>query len=106
MNKGVRGHLMVSRSEAKVEIQANFVGYTWKEEMVGNAVLKCFLRAASFDPEKGKFKSYFSVAIWHSFLDTIKKEKREFEKAVKAYDLGQHFLQTYKEPEPEAEQAA
>lgn len=57
----------------------NFINYTYKDEMIGDAVLKMLtaLRNKKFDIESGNNPfSYFTTIAFHAFINRIKKEKK------------------------------
>lgn len=56
----------------------NFINYTYREEMVGDAVIRMMeaLTKQQFDPEKGNPFSYFTKIAFHAFCNRIKKEKK------------------------------
>ena len=54
-----------------------FYGYTWKDDMIGEAVYTCIRYMHNFDPEienPNPF-AYFSRIIHNSFLNYISKQK-------------------------------
>lgn len=56
--------------------KSNFIGYTWKEEMIGEAVLTCIKYSKNFDPDKSKNAfGYISRFCYNSFIEYIKKQK-------------------------------
>jgi DNA-directed RNA polymerase specialized sigma subunit len=60
-----------------------FNGYSYKEEMVGDGILKCFRKIHLFDPSRGENAfAYASQIIWNEFLRRIKTE--QYESSVKA----------------------
>jgi len=56
----------------------NFINYTYREDMVGDAVIRMVeaLTAHKFDPDKGNPFSYFTKIAFNAFCNRIKKEKR------------------------------
>lgn len=64
----------------------NFINYTYKEEMVGDAIVKMFhaLKNKKFKPSKGNAFSYYTKIAFNAFCNRIKKEKRIHE-AVNNY---------------------
>ena len=57
----------------------NFINYTYKDEMVGDAVVKMFtaLKHKKFNIESHSNPfSYFTTIAYHAFINRIKKEKR------------------------------
>lgn len=58
--------------------KSNFSGYSWREEMVGEAVETCLRYVKSFDPDKSKNPfSYFTQCCWYSFIGKIQSEKKQ-----------------------------
>lgn len=56
----------------------NFNGYTYKEDMIGDAILNCVAYIDNFDPEKSKNPfSYFTQIIYFAFLRRIEGEKKQ-----------------------------
>ncbi len=57
----------------------NFINYSYKDEMVGDAVLKMFLalknKKFNVDTHNNPF-SYFTTIAFHAFINRIKKEKK------------------------------
>ena len=60
----------------------NFINYTYKEDMIGDAVYKMLLaiKNKKFDinSEYNPF-SYFTTIAFHAFINRIKKEKKQRE---------------------------
>jgi hypothetical protein len=60
----------------------NFINYSksWKDEMVGDAILKMYAALESkkfrIDSEFSPF-AYFNQIAWHAFSNRIKKEKKQ-----------------------------
>ena len=58
--------------------KGNFVGYTYKDEMVSDAIENCIVAVRSFDPDKSKNPfAYFTQIVWYAFLRRIEKEKKQ-----------------------------
>jgi hypothetical protein len=56
----------------------NFSGYTFKEDMIGDAIENCLLYLHNFDQESSKNAfGYFSKIVWYAFLRRIEKESTE-----------------------------
>ncbi len=56
----------------------NFSGYSWKDEMIGDAIETCLKYMDRFDPNRGTSAlSYFSQIVWFSFLGRIAQEKKQ-----------------------------
>lgn len=60
----------------------NFIGYTYREEMVMDGVENCIKVIMNYDVEKATRTglpnafSYFTQIVWYAFLRRIQKEKR------------------------------
>jgi hypothetical protein len=65
----------------------SFINYSYKEEMIGDAIVKMFsaLKRKKYDvnSETSPF-SYFTTIAFHAFINRIKKEKKHHD-AVTAY---------------------
>lgn len=60
----------------------NFINYTYKDEMVGDAILKMMqaLEFKKFDLEnRDNPFGYFTTIAFHAFINRIKKEKKQRE---------------------------
>lgn len=56
----------------------NFFAYTYKDEMISDAVENCILYFDNFDPEKSKNPfAYFSQFCYFAFVRRIAKEKKQ-----------------------------
>lgn len=56
----------------------NFSGYSWKEEMIGDAIEMCLRNIDKFDTERGTSAlAYFSQVVWYCFLGRIALEKKQ-----------------------------
>jgi DNA-directed RNA polymerase specialized sigma24 family protein len=57
--------------------KGNFANYTWKEDMIGDAVLTCVTYLHNFNPDKSKNPFAYITTICHNaFLNFIKKQKK------------------------------
>lgn len=57
----------------------NFVGYTFRDDLISDGYENCILYANRFKPEKSKNPfSYFTQIIFYAFLRRIAKEKKGF----------------------------
>jgi len=62
----------------KLSNRPNFINYSYKEEMIGDAIENCINYVNSFDPEKSNNPfAYFTQIVWNSFIHRIQKEKRQ-----------------------------
>jgi len=59
--------------------RGSYAGYTWKRDMINEAVYTCVRYAHNFKIEKlnkSNAFGYFNMICYHSFLNYIKKQKR------------------------------
>lgn len=67
----------------------NFAGYTFKDEMISDAIENCMLYFRNFNPDKSKNPfAYFTQIIYYAFLRRIIKEKKQLYVKYKATE---HF---------------
>ena len=62
--------------------KGKFSGYTWKADMIGEAVCTCVRYAHCFDSlkqEKPNPFAYFTQICHHAFINFIKKQKKHSE---------------------------
>ncbi len=61
---------------------SNFINYTYKDDMIGDALIKMYSALSrkkySFDTESNPF-SYFTTIAFNAFINRIKKENRHHE---------------------------
>jgi len=58
--------------------KSNFTKYSYKDEMIGDAIENCLMYAHNFNPRKSKNPfSYFTQIIYYAFLRRIEKEKKQ-----------------------------
>lgn len=56
----------------------NFSNYTFREEMIGDAIENCCMYFDNFDPKKSKNPfAYFTQIIYYAFLRRIHREKKQ-----------------------------
>jgi len=71
----------------------NFINYSYKDEMVGDAILKMFsaIKNEKFDVTSGNNPfSYFTTIAFHAFINRIKKEKK-YKETVTRYQETIYF---------------
>lgn len=80
--------LSVQKIATRLAFAPNFINYTYREEMVGDAVVKMIkaLREEKFNPKKGNPFSYFTKIAFHAFCNRIKKEKKTKETLTEYQD--------------------
>ena len=69
----------------------NFINYSWREEMIGDGLVKEFtaLQNKKYDASKGRAFSYFSMIVFNAFCNKIKKENKNTE-VLKDYQKEQY----------------
>jgi hypothetical protein len=56
----------------------NFIGYSYKDEMIADAIENCVIGAHNFDPAKSSNPfAYFTQIAWYAFIRRIQKEKKQ-----------------------------
>ena len=56
----------------------NFINYTYKQEMISDAIENCLQYIHNFNPEKSKNPfAYFTQIIYYAFIRRIQKEKKQ-----------------------------
>jgi hypothetical protein len=56
----------------------NFLSYTFREEMVADAIENCVMYVDNFDPAKSSNPfAYFTQIVYYAFLRRIQKEKKQ-----------------------------
>ena len=58
--------------------KGNFAGYSWKDDMIGEAVFTClrYMHNFNIEIENPNPFAYFSIVIHRSFLNYIQKQKK------------------------------
>lgn len=69
---------MILLIATKYAEKGSFAGYSWKDDMICEAVLTCLKYMHNFDVEKEKANpfAYFSKVIHNAFLNFISKQKK------------------------------
>lgn len=70
--------ISVQQIAQRLSFAPNFINYSFREELVGDALIKMFqaLQDQKFDPDKGNPFSYFTKIAFHAFCNRIKTEKK------------------------------
>lgn len=56
----------------------NFSGYSYKDDMISDAIIDCVAAVGNFNPEKTNNPfAYFTQIAWRAFLRRINKEKKQ-----------------------------
>lgn len=62
----------------RMSMKMNFVGYSYREELVGDAIVDCVHGAYTFDSDRFSNPfGYFSMIAWRAMIRKIYKEKLE-----------------------------
>lgn len=62
----------------KLSYSRNFIGYPYREEMIGDGIENCILYFHNFNPDKYKNPfAYFTQIIYYAFLRRIHREKKQ-----------------------------
>jgi len=62
----------------RLSTNRNFIGYTYRDDMIGDAIENCFRYLHNFDPEKSSNPfAYFTQIMYYAFLRRIDKEKKQ-----------------------------
>lgn len=75
----------------------NFINYSYKDEMIGDAILKMItaIKNKKFDITSGHNPfSYFTTVAFHAFINRIKKEKKHRETITQYQEKVFNDLQT------------
>lgn len=65
----------------------NFANYTFKEEMISDAIQNIVECIGNFNPEKGKKPySYFTFVAWRAFVRRIAQEEKVFYTQCQVYE--------------------
>jgi hypothetical protein len=71
------GYCIIKIAEGLAK-RPNFSGYSWRDEMIGDAIETCLKYVKSFDPERSKSPfGYFTTTCWYSFIGRITAEKKQ-----------------------------
>lgn len=63
----------------RVAFMPNFINYSYKDEMIGDGLLKEIqtIKTKKFDVKRGKAFNYFTTIVWNAFIGRIKSEQKE-----------------------------
>lgn len=79
----------------KLANRPNFSGYSYKQDMISDAIYTCLRYYDKFDPDHPKQNAfgYFTRIAWFSFLQRLTKEKKQV--AIKSKILAQLPFDTF-----------
>jgi len=61
----------------QLAFKSNFINYSYREEMISDAIENCLTYVDNFDPKKSKNPfAYFTQITYYAFVRRIQKEKR------------------------------
>ena len=73
---------MIHKIAHGLSYSSNFINYTYRDEMVGDALVKMYTAVTNkkfnIDSDHNPF-SYFTTIAFHAFINRIKKEKKHTE---------------------------
>lgn len=76
----------------RLALKPNFSGYTYKDDMIGDAIENCIQYVDNFDPTKSKNPfAYFTQIIYYAFLRRIDKEKKQTYIKFKSLETSEAF---------------
>lgn len=62
----------------RLSTNRNFVGYSYREDMIGDAIENCLRYIYNFDPDKTQNPfAYFTQIMYYAFLRRIDKEQKQ-----------------------------
>ena len=85
---------MIHKIAHGLSYSSNFINYTYRDEMVGDALVKMYTAVTNkkfnIESEHNPF-SYFTTIAFHAFINRIKKEKKHAE------TLSQYKVKVYEQ---------
>lgn len=67
----------IMRIATHLSFRPNFIGYSYRQDMIGDAIDNCLTYIDSFDPKKSKNPfSYLTQVCWCAFIRRLKLEKK------------------------------
>lgn len=71
----------------RLSLRPNFIGYTYRDEMVSDGIENCLTYLHNFKPEKSNNPfAYFTQIIYYAFIRRIQKEKKQLYIKHKSYE--------------------
>jgi hypothetical protein len=62
----------------KLSTKPNFIGYSFRDEMIADGIENCIASVDGFKPEKSSNPfAYFTQIAWNAFIRRITKEKKQ-----------------------------
>jgi len=76
----------------RLSYSPNFIRYSYRDEMVADAIENCIRYLDKFDPEKSNNPfSYFTQTAWYCLIRRIEREKKEFRKKARYVQCSGQF---------------
>lgn len=70
--------LCIYEIATRLSHRPNFIGYPFREEMIGDGIENCLMYIHNFNPDKSKNPfAYFTQIIYFAFLRRIQKEQKQ-----------------------------
>ena len=74
----------------------NFSSYTFRDEMISDAIENCLIYINNFDPKKGNNPfAYYTQIAWYAFVRRINRERKQLMtkyKFIESLDLNSSLL--------------
>lgn len=87
----------------QLAFKSNFINYSFREDMVLDAIENCLTYIDNFDPEKSNNPfAYFTQITYYAFIRRIQKEKRHLHtkyRYIESLDIESIILQAHDEGE-------
>ena len=62
----------------RLSTKPNFINYSYRDEMIADAIENCLMYFENFDPKKSKNPfAYFTQIVYYAFIRRISKEKKQ-----------------------------
>lgn len=85
----------------QLAFKSNFINYSFREDMILDAIENCLTYIDNFDPEKSKNPfAYFTQITYYAFVRRIQKEKRHLQtkyKYIESLDIDSLIRQIHDE---------
>lgn len=76
-------HTLFYEMATRICSKPRFRGYTYTEDMISDAYIRCIDNAHKFDTEKDNPFSYFTTVIFNSFYQFLIRETKETHKKIR-----------------------
>jgi hypothetical protein len=90
--------IKIAENFAKIQnSKHSYARYTFKDEMIQDAIYNCLHYIDNFDARRGKNPfCFFTTCVWHSFVHRIHEERKELatkQKMIKNFDVDKISVQ-------------